>query len=62
MNFDFTYDGETEEINIIYDNQLALKAFMENNRCVFQNFSKIEDENVEALLKNLCKQTFHIFT
>ena len=62
MNFDFTYDTEAEEIHIIYDNYLVLKATAENNGVVFQNFDKIDDEGIEAVLKNLCRQTFNLFT
>jgi hypothetical protein len=41
---------------------VVLKASQENNKYTFHNFEKIEDEEVEAVLKNLCKQTFSIFT
>jgi hypothetical protein len=62
MTFDFTYDTETEEIHIIYDNYLVLKAAIENSGVVFQNFDRIDDEGIEAILKNLCRQTFNLFT
>jgi hypothetical protein len=62
MTFEFTYDTESEEIHIVYDNFVVLKASQENNKYTFHNFEKIEDEEVEAVLKNLCKQTFSIFT
>jgi hypothetical protein len=62
MTFEFTYDTESEEIHIVYDNFVVLKASQENNKYAFHNFEKIEDEEVETVLKNLCKQTFSIFT
>jgi hypothetical protein len=62
MTFEFTYDTEAEEIHIVYDNSIVLKASMENDKYSFQQFDRINDEQIESVLKNLCKQTFQIFT
>jgi len=62
MTFEFTYDTETEEIHIIYDNSVALKASQENGYCTFYNFEKIDDEEIENVLKKLCVQAYSIFT
>jgi hypothetical protein len=62
MTFEFNYDTETEEIHIIYENYVALKATQEDGYCAFYNFEKIEDAEVEAILKKLCVQAFNIFT
>lgn len=62
MTFEFTYDTEAEEIHIVYDNSAVLKASMENDKFTFQNFDRVNDEEIESVLKALCKQTFQIFT
>jgi hypothetical protein len=62
MTFEFNYDPEAEEINIVYDNYIYMKADTDNGKIRYFNFGKIEDEEVEKLLKDLCKQTFNIWT
>ena len=55
MTFEFEYDEETEQITITYDSSLVLKASFNEGKPVFKNFSKIDDEEIENLLKKLCK-------
>jgi hypothetical protein len=62
MTFEFNYDPESEEISIIYDNYAPLKAYVDNGKLRFFHFEKIEDEDIENLLKNLCKHTFDVLT
>lgn len=62
MTFEFNYDLDAEEINIVYDNCIYMKADIDNGKIRYFNFGKIEDEEVEKLLKDLCKQTFNIWT
>ena len=62
MNFEFNYDPESEEICIIYDNYATLRAYQDNGRMKYQNFHHVDDEDIEDLLKNLCKQTFDMLT
>jgi hypothetical protein len=62
MTFEFNYDPESEEISIIYDNYASLKAYVDNGKIRYFNFAAIEDEDIENLLKNLCKHTFDVLT
>jgi hypothetical protein len=62
MTFEFNYDPESEEVHITVDNSITCRAFQQNGKIVFVNFSNIDDEDMEGLLKNLCKETFHMFT
>lgn len=62
MTFEFNYDAESEEISIIYDNYAPLKSYIDNGKIHFLGFEKIEDEDIENLLKNLCKHTFNVLT
>jgi len=62
MTFEFNYDPESEEISIIYDNYASLKADKDGGKIRYFNFEKVEDEDIEILLKGLCKQTFEILT
>ena len=38
MTFEFNYDPEAEEINIVYDNYAALKADMDGGKIRYFNF------------------------
>lgn len=62
MNFEFNYDPESEEIHIIFDNCISLRAVQENGKIVYTNFNRIDDEDIEKLLKTLCVQTFMVLT
>jgi hypothetical protein len=58
MTFEFEYDAGVEEITIIYDSSTVLKVSFDEGRAVFKNFSKIQDEEIEALLKKFCKDVY----
>lgn len=55
MTFEFEYNSEIEQITIIYDSATVLKVSFDEGRPVYKNFSKIEDEEIENLLKKFCK-------
>ncbi len=62
MTFEFNYDPESEEIHITFDNQLTMRAYQEYGNIVFSGFERVEDEDIEDLLKSLCKKTFSVLT
>ena len=62
MTFEFNYDIESEEIHITFDNCVTVRAFQKSGKVVFVNFSNIDDEDIEELLKNLCIATFDMLT
>lgn len=61
MTFEFSYDPSSEEIFITYDNQVALSAFFDGEEIVYSGFEKIRDDDVERILKSLCRQIIHTF-
>lgn len=60
MTFEFDYNTDTEQITIVYDGVFVLKAEFDGEKVSFKNFSKLQDEEVEALLKNLCRSAFNL--
>ena len=58
MTFEFEYDPEVEQITIIYDSSTVLKVSFDDGKPVYKNFSKIQDEEIEALLKKFCKDVY----
>lgn len=58
MTFEFDYNTETEQITIVYDGSFVLNARFDNEKPVFKNFDKIQDEEIEHILKNLCKNMY----
>ena len=62
MTFEFDYDTESEEIHITFDNCITMRAFQQNGKIVYVNFSNVDDEDIEELLKNFCVATFNMFT
>jgi hypothetical protein len=55
MTFEFEYDTETDQITIVYDGSCILKVDFDDERPVFRNFDKIGDEEIENVLKSLCR-------
>jgi hypothetical protein len=55
MTFEFEYDTETDQITIVYDGSCVLKVDFDDSRPVFRNFEKVGDEEIENILKNLCR-------
>jgi hypothetical protein len=62
MNFEFSYDPESEEIHITFDNCVTMRATQENGKILYTNFEKVDDEDIEKLLKTLCVETFRVLT
>lgn len=62
MTFEFEYDDETEQITIIYDSATVLKVLFDDGKPVYKNFSKLQDEEVENLLKKFCKDIFALMS
>jgi predicted phosphoribosyltransferase len=58
MTFEFEYDNEAEQMTIIYDSSIVLKVFFDEGKPVYKNFNKIQDEEVENLLKKFCKDVY----
>ena len=60
MTFEFDYNANTEQITIFYDGSVVVKAEFDGECVSFKGFDKIDDEAVESMLKNLCKEAFNI--
>jgi hypothetical protein len=60
MRFEFDYDDETDQITIVYDGVFVLKADFDGDRPVFKNFDRLQDEEIEAMLKNLCRTAYEV--
>lgn len=59
MTFEFDYNTDTDRITIVYDGSCVVTADYDGERVIFHHFDKIDDENVEKILKNLCKDFFN---
>ena len=59
MTFEFDYNTDTDRITIVYDGSCVVTADYDGERAIFHHFDKIDDENVEKILKNLCKDFFN---
>lgn len=60
MTFEFNYDTDTDEIAIIYEGSFVLKAEFDGERLIFKNFDRIKDDEIETMLRNLCKTAFNV--
>lgn len=60
MTFEFDYNTDTDEITIVYDGTCVLKSYYDGEKVTFKNFEKLKDEEIEVLLKNLCRQTYDV--
>lgn len=60
MRFEFDYDIETDQITIVYDGAFTLTADFDGSDVVFKHFEKIDDEQLENILKNLCRDAFSV--
>jgi hypothetical protein len=58
MRFEFDYDADTDQITIVYDGVFVLKADFDGDRPIFRNFEKLQDEEIETMLKNLCRAAY----
>ena len=62
MRFEFDYDIETDQITIVYDGAFTLTADFDGDTVLFKHFEKIDDEQLENILKNLCREAFSVLT
>jgi hypothetical protein len=60
MRFEFDYDTDTDQITIVYDGVFVLKVDFDGERPIYRNFDKLQDEEIEAVLKNLCKAAYGV--
>ena len=62
MNLDIALDADAEEVHVVLDNQLVLCAHRDSeDRIVFsRNFSRIDDNQVDALIRDICRRTLNL--
>ena len=60
MTFEFDYNTDTDQITIVYDGSCVLKVDFDGERPIFHNFDKVDDEDMEQLLKNLCRSAYDV--
>lgn len=60
MTFEFDYNQDTDQITIVYDGSCVLKVDFDGEKPKYHNFEKLKDEDVEILLKNLCKSVYAV--
>ena len=59
MRFEFDYDIEIDQITIVYDGAFTLTASYDGSQVSFKNFDRLDDEDLENILKNLCRSAFN---
>jgi hypothetical protein len=60
MTFEFDYNTDTDEITIVYDGSCVLKSTFDGERVAYKNFERLKDEEVEGMLKRLCREAFDV--
>jgi hypothetical protein len=60
MTFEFDYDTATDRITIVYDGAFVLTADFDGERPSFKNFDKVNDEEVENMLRSLCRNAYNV--
>lgn len=60
MRFEFDYDTDTDQITIVYDGVFVLKVDFDGERPIFRNFERLQDEEIETVLKNLCRAAYGV--
>jgi len=60
MTFEFDYNPDTDQITIVYDGSCVLKADFDGERPSFKNFEKVGDDDIEKILKDLCRATYNV--
>jgi hypothetical protein len=60
MTFEFDYNTDTDQITIVYDGSCVLKVDFDGERPTFHNFDRVDDEEMEHLLKNLCRAAYEV--
>jgi hypothetical protein len=59
MTFEFDYDTATDRITIVYDGAFVLTVDFDGEKPSFKNFDKLDDEEIEIMLKNLCRAAYN---
>jgi predicted phosphoribosyltransferase len=60
MTFEFDYNTDTDQITIVYDGACVLSSDFDGEKATFRNFEKIGDDEVESMLKNLCRAAYNV--
>ena len=60
MTFEFDYNTDTDQITIVYDGTCVVTANYDGSRISFKHFDKIDDEDIEKLLKDLCRAAYGV--
>jgi hypothetical protein len=60
MTFEFDYDTDTDQITIVYDGTCVLTVDFDGEKPAFKNFDKIGDDEIETMLRNLCKAAYNV--
>jgi outer membrane lipoprotein-sorting protein len=60
MRFEFEYDPQTDQITIVYDGSFILTVDFDGETYHFKNFEKVDDENIEKMLKTLCVSAYGV--
>jgi hypothetical protein len=60
MRFEFDYDTEAEQITIVYDGVFTLTVDYDGEKLIFKNFDRVEDDEIEKILKTLCRAAFDV--
>jgi len=60
MTFEFDYDTATDQITIVYDSAFVLTVEFDGEKPKFKNFDKIDDEDIENMLRNLCRNAYSV--
>jgi hypothetical protein len=60
MIFEFDYNTDAEQITIVYEGSCVLIASFDGEKLVFKNFDRVNDDDIENMLKNLCKAAFEV--
>ena len=56
MRFEFDYDIEIDQITIVYDGAFTLTASYDGSQVSFKNFDRLDDEDLENILKTFARQ------
>jgi hypothetical protein len=59
MTFEFDYNTDIDQITIIYDGAFVLTVDFDGEKPSFKNFDKIGDEDIENMLRNLCRAAYN---
>ena len=58
MDLNFSIDLDSQEIHIVVDNGLHVKAIKDDNEIKYVNFKRIDNEDLQDKLKHVCATLF----